>query len=275
MNIPWITIVVLGVMAIILIIYRFNMGRAKGIRASCSYGAAMTIGSRQIQSDAYEILEQEEGIMAVLADGMGKGYGGKIASQIAVETVEELFENRHAFYHPQYYFGKAFRAANRQILDTLNGERGGASVAAILIQKRKLYYGLVGGVKLAVYRKGELIPITSGHTIGVLAQERYREGKLTRQEAIKLLEEQRLYNYLGQEEFREIEFFDLPVNLYGGEYVVLLSDGLYEGIPWRELEECLGKPTSCKEKALEMVEKINNKIQEEVGNASVVIVKVN
>ena len=79
---------------------------------------------------------------------------------------------------------------------------------------------------------------------------------------------------MGQEEFREIEFFDLPVNLYGGEYVVLMSDGLYEGISWRELEECLGKSTSCKEKALEMIEKINCKIYENVGNASVVIVKV-
>ena len=82
MDIPLIMIIILGIAAFILILFRGSMGKGKDDKAY-SYGAAMTIGSRQIQSDAYEVMEQKESIMAVLADGIGKSYGGKIASQIA------------------------------------------------------------------------------------------------------------------------------------------------------------------------------------------------
>lgn len=57
-----------------------------------------------------------EGTMAVLADGMGKRFGGKIAARTAVETFLQIFEDRSAFYNPQYSFRRAFQGANREIL---------------------------------------------------------------------------------------------------------------------------------------------------------------
>ena len=100
------------------------------------------------------------------------------------------------------------------------------------------------------------------------------EGKLTRQTAVSLLEQHRTYNYVGQDGFRDIEFFDVPVTLYGGEYVVLLSDGMYEGASWREIEECLAGKGSCSDKSLELTELINSRIDEDVDNASIVILQV-
>ena len=55
------------------------------------------------------------------------------------------------------------------------------------------------------------------------------EGTITRQQALELLENKRLYNYIGQDGFEEIEFFDTPVRLKEKDIVVLMSDGLYEG----------------------------------------------
>ena len=79
---------------------------------------------------------------------------------------------------------------------------------------------------------------------------------------------------VGQDGFRQIEFFDAPITLYGGEYVVLMSDGLYEVARWKDLEDCLAGTGSCQEKAFQMIELVNQSQEEEKDNASIVILQV-
>ena len=241
----------------------------------CETGASKTIGDREVQEDEYGIVETEEGVMAVLADGMGKHYGGKIASRTAVEVFLDLFEDKNAFYNPQHSFRKAFQGANREILNQLEENQGSASVGAVMIKERKLYYAVVGNVKIAVYRNHELVPVSSGHTIGVLARQKYEEGKLTREDAISLLNHHRLYNFVGQDGFQNVEVFDTPIALHGGEYVLLMSDGLYETARWKDMENCLEGKGSCQDKAYRLVEMVNQSEEEEKDNGSVVVIKVN
>lgn len=278
MSVPMMAIVALSVSGFILTMIRSVLGKEpayrKGNGGGCGSGACKTIGNRQVQEDEYGVVESEDGTMAVLADGMGKQYGGKIASRIAVEVFQDMFQDANAFYNPQYYFRRAFHGANQEILNQLDDGRGSASVAAVLLKNRKLYYASVGNVKIAVYRNGDLIPVTSGHTIQVLARKKYMEGKLTRKEAVTMLHNHRLYNYVGQDDFHDVEFFDTPISLYGGEYVVLMSDGLYEGTSWKSLEDCLAVEESCEKKALNMIELINNSEEPDKDNASVVLLRV-
>lgn len=241
----------------------------------CENGASKTIGTREVQEDEYGVLESEEGVMAVLADGMGKHCGGKIASRAAVEVFKDIFDDKNAFYNPQYYFRKAFQGANREILNLMEDGQGQASVAAVLIKDNRLYYATVGNVKIAVYRNKELVPITAGHTISMLARKQYAEGKLSRQDAVALLEHHRLYNYVGQDGFHDIEFFDTPIVLNGGEYILLLSDGMYEGVRWNDIERCLEQDGTSQEKAFALVELVNQSEAEDKDNASVVILKIN
>lgn len=251
---------------------RNRLGRRKNYW--CESGMSKTIGNREIQEDSFGMLESEEGVMAVLADGMGKQFGGKIASQAAVEVFKDIFADRNAFYNPQYYFRRAFQGANREILNLLDAGQGKASVAAVLIRNNQLYYADVGNVKIAVYRNHELVPITAGHTINVLAKKQYSEGKLSRQNAVALLERHRLYNYVGQDGFHDVEFFDTPIHLRGGEYVLLMTDGLYEEARWKDIEDCLEEEGTCQEKAYALVELVNRSKAEDKDNASVVILKV-
>lgn len=279
MTIPEYIIAILVLSGVILLIMRTRLSAPFGKRSTnkvsgCETGASKTIGNREVQEDEYGISESEDGIMAVLADGMGKHYGGKIAGKTAVKVFLELFEDRNAFYNPQYYFRKAFQGANKEILKQLEKNQGSASVGAVMIKDRRLYYAVVGNVRVAVYRNRELVPVTSGHTIDVLAKQKYTEGKLTRQEAVTLLERHRLYNYVGQDGFRDVEFFDTPITLYGGEFVLLMSDGVYETAKWKDMEASLERGGSCQEKAFEIIELVNRGPEEEKDNAAVVVIKV-
>lgn len=237
-------------------------------------GKAMTIGTRQVQEDDYGICQSREGFLAVLADGMGKNYGGRVSSRIAVDTMKDMFEAYQAAENPAYFFRRAFHAVNREILKQLDDGKGGASVGTALIRDNCLYYAVAGNIKIAVYRKDSLVPLSTGHTIDMLAEDRFMEGTITREEALKLLENKRLYNYLGQDGFKEIEFFDTPVRLKEKDIVVLMSDGLYEGMEWKTMEEILSGKKKCQQKAYEMIEMINAGNRKEKDNASIVLVEV-
>lgn len=268
--------------AILLIIYLFILclvavrflSRERGrVIRRFQVGKAMTIGNRQVQEDDYGVCQSADGFMAVLADGMGKNYGGKVSSRIAVDTMKEQFTLYRSSENPAYFFRKAYHRVNMEILKQLDDGRGGASVGAVLVKDNYLYYAVAGNVKIAVYRSGNLVPVSSGHTIDVLAGDKFVEGTITREEALKLLDNTRMYNYVGQDGFREIEFVDTPIRLRERDIVVLMSDGIYEGMDWKTIEELLAGRKKCQQKAYEVIEQINAGSREEKDNASIVLVE--
>ena len=274
-NQPIITIILLQLVVLLLMLIRLKVYINRKSKEKYEVGVSMTIGNREIQEDNYNFIESNNGFLGVLADGMGKKFGGKISSQVAVNTFIELFEQFDAFDNPNYFFQKAFTLANREILKNLDGDRCGACVATVLIRSNMLFYSLVGNIKIAVYRNGDLIPVSTGHTINMLAENKYKSGKLTRESAISLLEEKRLYNYVGQDGFKNIEFFDEPINLKYEDIVALISDGVYEFLSWKEIENELNKNINTQKMAFNIVEKINISQKENKDNASIFLVKIN
>lgn len=270
-----ITILAVYLFILLLTAARFlPAGRGTGrVMRRFRVGRAMTIGTRQVQEDNYGICQGPDAFMAVLADGMGRDYGGKVSSRIAVETVKDMFSCYQSSENPAYFFRRSFHAANAAILNELDDGRGGASVGAVLIRDSHLYYAVAGNVMVAVYRRGELVPLSTGHTVGMLAEGRFMEGSITRQQALDLLGDRRLYNYVGQDGFGEIEFFDAPVRLKERDIVVLMSDGLYEGVDWKTMEELLAGRGKCQQKAYDIIEAVNTGIQKEKDNASIVLVE--
>lgn len=259
---------------LVFVAFRFLKAEKGKVMRRFQTGKAMTIGTRQVQEDDYGICQSREGFLAVLADGMGKNYGGRVSSRIAVDILKEQFTEYHGVENPAYFFRKSFHRINREILSQLDDGRGGASVGAVMIKDNFLYYAVAGNVKLAVYRKDSLIPLSSGHTIDMLVESRFMKGTITREAALQMLENKRLYNYLGQDGFKEIEFFDTPIQLKEKDIVVLMSDGLYEGLEWKAVEELLAGKKKCQQKAYDIVEAINAGNWKEKDNASIVLVEV-
>lgn len=266
----------LGGLAVILLLVQFIILKVPRISGGPDVGSSMTIGGREVQEDQVGTLYTPSGLLTVLADGMGKEYGGRIASRAAVETFLDLFKDYNAFDNPQYYFRKAFTAANRAILRILNNERrGSASVGAAMVRDGWLYYAVVGNVKICVYRNGDLVPMSAGHTLDVLAEEKFRIGHLSREDALVLLETHRLYNYVGQDGFKDVEYIDRPVALRKGDIIVLMSDGVYDLLPWRNIEDILAHGQDCQRMALEITERVNTTVAEHKDNASVILVRWN
>ena len=156
-----------------------------------------------------------------------------------------------------YFFNKAFKKANHEIIKRVEKDKGGASVLSAIVKDNLLYYALVGDAMLAVFRNKELIRLSEGHAISEVAKKEYYNGKIQKSQALYALKEKKLLYYVGQESFKNIEICEVPIELYKNDIVVLMSRGVYEGLRWIELEEILGaKKVSVEEKCEEIMEKV-------------------
>lgn len=236
-------------------------------------GSASTLGSNDVQQDYFGVKKNNDAILMLLADGAGQ-YG-EVAAKLTVDTFKELFENENATLQPQYFFKRAANAANKKIINTLEERQGESSVAAVIISKSQLFYTLVGNSKIAIFRNGDLIPVSEGQTVDVLARHAYTEGKISRQETLALLNEHRRYNVLGQDAFQEIEIFDKPLTLEENDSVVIMSEGIFNVLRWVDMEQILSHNNSVQMLANNFIQTVKRSPHVYKDNATVLICRKN
>lgn len=248
--------------------YQEYQGEMSGV------GISQTNGRKEIQADCAMAFINDAGTMAVLADGIGNQNTGQLCAQLAADTIMDRYEPYHALNNPDYFFKSTFAEANRRIQMTIGERRGGASLAAAFMDKHRLYYAVAGNVRIALKRGAELIPLSRGQTIDVLAADAYENGSISRQEAIWSMDEKRVWNYLGMDGFREIELCERPIQLKPGDVVLIASKGIFEELSWGEMEDILLRGTSVREQADTMVRKAESKLNPEMDNGSVLLLNV-
>lgn len=260
-----------------LALYRCTLWR-KGIVAGKGgghpqEGICQTTGSQEFQADHAQIWSTEAGTMAVLADGIGRANTGAVCAQIAVDTILDLFEPYRQLNNPSYFFRTAYFEANHRIRETIGERRGGACVGCVFLDQLHLHYAVAGDVRIALLRGDELIPLSKGQTMDVLAAQAYEDGRISRQDAVWSMEEKRVWNYLGQDSFHEIEICESPIRLQQGDKVVMMSKGIFEALSWSEVEDILVEGGSAQELAGRLIREAENKELPEKDNGSVVLIQ--
>lgn len=232
-------------------------------------GAASSFGTRAVQQDYFGVKELQGALLVVLADGFG--HNGELAAKFTVDTFRNLFVNKAILDKPQYFFRRAANASNKQILNTLEERQGESSAAAVMINNSQMFYMLIGNCRVAVFRNGDLIPVSEGQTIDVLARHRYEEGRISKQQTLALLDKHRRYNVLGQDSFEEIELFSKPLNLKPKDLIVVMSEGVFNTLRWKELEEILEQGDPPQILAETVIERVDKSAMVDKANATVLI----
>lgn len=252
----------------------FNHNGAERIAADEAWAISQTNGNKEIMADCAYVEQSSAGIMAVLADGIGKENTGKICAQIATDTILDFFQPYKVLNEPNYLFRTSFLEANSRIQRTIGERRGGASAGAVFSNGKNLYYAVAGNIRIALFRNRELIPLNYGQTLGTLAKEAYKEGLLSRQETIWSMEDTKIWNYLGKDGFHEMEICDPPVSLHPGDVILMVTQGIYEELSWAELEEILLKDMTIREKADVMVMETEKKSSQQKENGSILLFRI-
>ena len=137
-------------------------------------------GTRRKHNEDSLLAREDQGIF-VVADGMGGYRGGKIASHIAVTTIERAFSEK-SFDGPMHdtipprasELARAIQMANEAIFEKAAGDKQlegmGTTICAARFStnKQRLYIGHVGDSRAYRLRGGELRQMTSDHTMHAL-----------------------------------------------------------------------------------------------------------
>lgn len=181
--------------------------------------------------------------LAVLADGMGGYECGEVASQTAVETVcSMLNENNNSEDTAIEKLRKAFTAANRKIMDEIHKkeEMMGTTCTALLIQDSQIYCAHIGDSRLYLLKDKQLRHITFDHT---WVNEMVRIGKIKPRDAQKHPERNVLHKAMGVTDQIEPDIFQLDAVVNSGCRFLLCSDGLYDLVEDKEIEQLLSIPS--------------------------------
>ena len=274
MDIIFITVIILVFLSTALSLRRLFIFSLEISKNKYEIGVSLDIGKRQLQADAYSFQQMRDSLMAVLVDGEGEMYSGKAAALTTART----FTKHYSHYNPangsQIFFDKVFKSVNRNIINVLKGNNGYAMAGCVLIDENRLGYGVAGNIKIAIYRKGDLIAINEGQLLNVLTKEKLNDGSIGEGAVKRLIHSKKVYSFLGRDDYENTEFNESPITLKKKDIVVLMTDGIYESINWKDIENILSKTVNVEKKAKMITSLVKDKGIKEQDNMGVILIKV-
>lgn len=186
---------------------------------------------RKKNEDSF-LINQSLGLF-VICDGMGGHRGGDVASQMAINIIDEMSKSE-VWTNAVELLNNSIQKANRVIRQ--EGHQNpewygmGTTVAAALIEGERVTVASVGDSSLYIIRDNEIKMLTKNHT---LAEQLVREGVLKADEIRQCSYNHILTRALGVEEDVQIDNFE--EKLLPGDYILICSDGLSDMLEDQEI----------------------------------------
>ncbi len=167
-----------------------------------------------------------KGYLLAICDGMGGAVGGKTASEMALNTISEIYYSQKDR-DPSGALSDAIVEANRRIFDRAQTETGlkgmGTTAVIAVLLGGELHLAHVGDSRCYLVREGEIRQLTEDHS---LVHQMVRDGLITPEEARNHPEGHILNRSIGVSPEVEADLLQPPLPLRPGDRIILCSDGL-------------------------------------------------
>jgi serine/threonine protein phosphatase PrpC len=167
-------------------------------------------------------------VLAIVADGMGGHQAGDIASQMAIEIIQEQLQTLDKYMTIemcQLALQTAIEKANQIIYEYASNREQfhgmGTTVVAILANEQFLAIGHIGDSRAYLVSQDEIIQLTEDHS---LVSELLRSGQITAEEAIHHPRRNVLTRALGTDAKVEVEVGHFTWK--SNDIILMCSDGL-------------------------------------------------
>ncbi len=211
---------------------------AKSLPYALRYACVCDRGLRREGNQDRAWADLEHRVFAV-CDGVGGNQGGEIASQTAIETLQDAFQTPDDN-PPPVRLERAVHYANRDIyemaLHDIHLSGMATTVVALLLDGVTAHVAHAGDSRLYRFHDGRLVQETLDHTD---LMDTVRRGELTLDEALRLPGVSRnvINRALGTQHDVELETRSFPFE--PGTRFLLCSDGVTRHIPNDELAAVL------------------------------------
>lgn len=249
-------------------------------RCGLVIGKTHGIGARGNQEDAFGVSDtddeavEERGILLILSDGMGGMCDGEKASTVTVVACLNYFETHEMSDEPWEDLQDMVYEANGQVQEALGSSAGvgGATLAAAWIRDLRAYWISVGDSRLYLYREGELYQMNQEHNYGARLDSMAENGEITRRQAAEDPRRKALTSYIGMDEVEEADWNEEELVLQKGDYLLLMSDGVFGTLSEQEIMDALQYPAHKAAMHLEM--QIERRHKRKQDNYTAMIVEV-
>ncbi len=227
-------------------------GEYREIKTDNAHGISH-IGARNNNEDTLLILKLPDAYLLAVADGLGGHNAGEVASQIAVDTLKEVFEREYtkgmSEGEVKTLLRKAHELAHRRIKENAVGEREGMGTTLVtaFVRDGKTIIANTGDSRAYLLRGGKIAAKTKDHSF---VQEMLDRGEIMEEEARRHPLRNIITKALG---------IDFGVDLYGWELrerdVLLLStDGLHDYVDEGRIAEIVSQGKSSEEIVRRLIE---------------------
>jgi len=214
---------------------------------------------RKANQDYYYV--SEDGILNILADGMGGYKGGEIASKLAtlsvVDYIEENFDKNKKYEKEEILeiIKKAMEYANSEVYHKAKGteelEQMGTTLEVCLIYNNRAFIGHIGDSRVYRIRKGIIRKLTKDHSY---VQTLVEDGTITKEEAEHHPKKNMLVKALGCEVPVDVDV--MVKGFLKDDIILICSDGLTNMVSEEEIFNTINK--DIENATQNLIEKANN-----------------
>ena len=236
------------------------------------------IGERFEQQDSIATRQWNDNkhLLVIVADGMGGGVAGGLASKTATEIFLSSFESKIKTSTIEDALVESIQKANDEIAtcieDDLSLEGTGTTFLASYITDKKLYWISIGDSLLFLYRHGELKRLNADHSFQIILDAQVEEGIISLEESSRDPRRSQLFSALCGKTVPYVDLKSEPLMLQSEDIIISASDGILS-IKIEDMNTLLDKLTGCSPQQIvkEIMDSIDELKQPGQDNTSIAV----
>ncbi len=227
-------------------------------------------GGREYNEDFVDKKDLSDGIVFILADGLGGHQRGELASKcVAFTFVKAKDPSPQA--DMEKWIANGLKKTNDNLLFIQNREKCNMKTTAVILSVRatNACWAHVGDSRLYFFHNEHIESVTEDHSV---AYKKYRAGEITREQIATDEDQSALLRTLGGKTCPPVDTASSPVEK--GDAFLLCSDGLWEYVRDEEMLIDLNKASNAQQWAHLLLNRAIDRVPENHDNLSLITVMI-
>lgn len=239
-------------------------------------GQANRLGNRETNQDRFTAIETEEGVLLILADGMGGQAHGEVAAQLLIDTARHCYQSASRPIPQPDKFLDGLIAQTHQAIREFGLQQQppatpGTTAVLCLVQEGQARWAHVGDSRLYLFQNGLPIYRTTDHS---LVEKLFQEGVISRREQETHPKRNQITKCLGCQPKVPEPTLSHAVNLSEEDVLLLCTDGLWGAMDDATIGTFLGHSGNLDDIINAMAEKAERLSYPQSDNVSVLALRV-
>ncbi len=228
-------------------------------------------GGREVNEDAVGKAKAKGIVCVVVADGLGGHNGGKIASELVVNTVIDSFIKNPGF-SKEYlneYITKAKENVVRKAMSDPDLLHMSSTAVILLVKGRRAIWANVGDSRLYRFLHGEICEVTEDHSVAFVD---FVHGDIEYNDIRTSPNQNKLTSAIGMS-MDSVNYSD-ECRIDGATAFLLCTDGWWEYVTEDDMERVFSTKTTSRECLESMLKIREEKAPESSDNYTAAVVMI-